>query len=518
MSEHYDAIIIGSGFGGSMTAHRLISKGLKVLMLERGDWVERGPQNWESESSLELTENYDHSWPYDVRKGGQKPKMGVYACVGGPSVFYGGVSFRFREDDFNPPDSIIGDTKARWPISYNDLEKYYTEAEYILQISGESGTDPTEPHRSSDFPQKPGVLSDISQKIRTSAEALGLHPFNLPLAINYHDQNRGTCQYCTTCDTFACAVEAKNDLATLVIPKLIEDGMELLVSHLVCDLIYKDGKIIGVKTYDKKNKRYKIFNSDIVVLSAGALGSPQLALSSGLDRYHPSPDLIGRYLMRHTNCIIFGIFPGVADKQKRFHKQLAILDFYFGHKDHPELTGKIGSLQQVPTPPGALVENEVPGVLGKMLGKAVTLLTGLLAIAEDQPQYENRLYINKNSRSEHGIAHTIVEHTYADRDKKAIKVLIKEAKKVMRKSGAVTNYVHHIKTFSHAVGTMRMGSDPNTSVLDENCRFRGVDNLFVLDGSFMPTSAALNPSLTISANALRVADYIVDNMSQKNKV
>jgi len=102
-----------------------------------------------------------------------------------------------------------------------------------------------------------------------------------------------------------------------------------------------------------------------------------------------------------------------------------------------------------------------------------------------------------------------VSHEYTDRDQAAIKVLIGQAKKIMKKSGALSNYVHHIRTFSHTVGTVRMGNDETNAPLDHNCKFRGVDNLYVVDGSFMPTSAAVNPSLTISANALRVADHIL---------
>ena len=211
--------------------------------------------------------------------------------------------------------------------------------------------------------------------------------------------------------------------------------------------------------------------------------------------------------MRHVNCIIFGIFPGVADKEGRFHKQLAMLDYYNGHPTS-KIKGKLGSLQQVPTPPMGLVQNEIPGPLGKLLSQGVRLLTGLLAIAEDQPQLTNGMTIDPNQKDQYGLPQPVISHEYSERDKAAIKELIGPAKKIMYKSGAVAHYVHHIRTFSHAVGTVRMGVDPATSALDKNCQFRGLDNLFVLDGSFMPTSAAVNPSLTIAANALRVGEMI----------
>lgn len=363
-SNKYDAIIIGSGFGGSMIATKLVSHGMKVLMLERGDWVQRGPQNWAMNSSLDLTPHYDKKQAFQVLKGGNKKQMGVYSCVGGPSVFYGGVSFRFREKDFTPPVDIIGKSHAKWPIDYFDLQSFYGEAEALLQISGEAGVDPTEPPRKIDFPQKPGKLSDISQKLKSAAQGLGLHPYHLPLAINYYQKERNSCEYCTTCDTFACAVQAKNDLATCVLPDLINKGMELRPNCLVTKIETKANQVSSVEIIDLTTNKTENLTAKLFILSAGALSSPHLALSSGLGDLNPSGDIIGRYLMRHVNAILFGIFPSRADKEKRFHKQLAILDYYFGKEGESPLN-KIGSLQQIPTPPEGLVKNEVPGYLGK---------------------------------------------------------------------------------------------------------------------------------------------------------
>jgi choline dehydrogenase-like flavoprotein len=506
--KNYDAIIIGSGFGGSMVAHQLVNAGMKVLMLERGAWVQRGPHNWSMSGSIDLTEHYDKTTPLRVVAGGNKKVMGLYSCVGGPSVFYGGVSFRFREKDFEENEEIANGSGAAWPFKYKDIEPFYDQAEQLLQISGEAGIDPTEPPRRHVFPQRPAPLAGISQKVKNSAEQLGLHPFQLPLAINYSQNGRQACQNCMTCDTYACAVNAKNDLATMVLPKIIEKGLALKANTVVTKLVAKNGQISGVECVDKTTGERQSFSAKYVVLSAGAMGSPHLLLASGLQELNPGGQVIGRYLMRHANAIIFGIFPGVADKEGRFHKQLAILDYYFGQQG-AAVKGKLGSLQQVPTPPMGLVQNEIPGVIGKMLSQGVRLLTGLLAIAEDQPQFSNSIGIDPNNKDVYGLPQPIISHHYSQRDLAALGVLIKEAKKVMSGAGALTHYVHHIRTFSHAVGTVRMGTDPATSALDENCQFRGVDNLYVVDGSFMPTSAALNPSLTIAANALRVGAGLV---------
>ena len=510
MKKNYDALVIGSGFGGAMTARQLVGAGMKVLMIERGEWVKRGPHNWGPAASLDLTPHYDSSTPYKVLKGGNKPEMGVYACVGGPSVFYGGVSFRFRKEDFTPPKNLVAGSQAHWPINYEDLEPWYTEAETILDIAGDDAGDPTAPPRTKPFPQAAAPLADISKQLKTAAESLGLHPFPLPLAINYRNNKHGqqACISCTTCDTFACAVNAKNDLATVLIPQLLKEGMELLDQTIVLQIVQENGHVEALRCKSKISGEEFMVRANKIILAAGALGSPHLLLASQLEKLNPGGHLIGHYLMRHVNAIVFGIFPGTADQQGRFHKQLAILDFYLGNGHSAQLKGKIGSLQQMPTPPAGLVENAVPGFLGRLLGSQVKRLTGLLAIAEDQPRFENKCWIDFKRKDQWGYPQLNVYHQYSERDKAAIKVLTKEAAKIMKATGAWATYTHHIRTFSHAVGTVRMGDQPETSALDAYCAFRGVEGLWVVDGSFMPTSAAVNPSLTIAANALRVGAHI----------
>lgn len=504
----YDAIVIGSGFGGSMAAYQLVGAGMKVLMVERGDWVKRGPENWGRMGSASLTPHNDMSSPIHVPEGGYKNTMGLYACVGGPSVFYGGVSFRFREKDFEENTEITGASGASWPIRYHDLEPYYAQAEQMLNVSGESGIDPTEPPRSIPFPQRPASLAAVSQKVKKAAEAMSLRPFQLPLAINYEDKNRNPCAHCTTCDTYACAVSAKNDLATVVLPDLIKRGMSLKTNTVATRLKTSNGRVSAVECVSKATGEQISFKGKYVVLAAGALASPHLLLSSGLQEMNPGDKAIGRYLMRHVNAIVYGIFPGQADKENRFHKQLAIMDYYFGHPHINAPKGKLGSLQQMPTPPTALVQHAVPGWVGKVMSQGVRLLTGLLAIAEDQPQFTNCVAINPTAKDVYGLPQLVLRHKYSERDLAAMGVLRTQAKNIMRKAGAVSFYVHTIRSFSHAVGTVRMGTDPGNSALDEHCLFRGINNLFVTDGSCLPTSAAVNPSLTIAANALRVGEMI----------
>ncbi|MFQ5864244.1 MAG: GMC family oxidoreductase [bacterium] len=508
----YDAIIIGSGFGGSMVAHVLVNAGLKVLMLERGDWVPRGPDNWAPDGSVDLTPYYSKEIPYRVLAGGHSKIMGTYTCVGGPSVFYGGVSMRLREADFEPDTEIIGDSGACWPFKYADLEPYYTRAEQILNIAGEAGTDPTEPYRSAAYPQALNNLSHTSRMIQRAAQDLGLRPFRLPLAINYSSNNERTpCVACTTCDTFACAVHAKNDLATCVLPELVTKGLELRVNTVAAKLVVRANRLTAVECYHKKTHQKVNYSAKLFILSAGAMASPHLLLTSKLQCLNPGGQTVGHYLTRHCNAIVFGFFPSPPDKANQFHKQLGIHDFYFGHPTINKPFRKLGSVQQVQTPPIGLVHALLPKPVGQILGFGVKHLTGLLVMAEDQPRYENHVAIDWSTTDRFGLPQLLVTHYYTKRDYAARKALINKAKKILHRAGALFCYIHKIKTFSHAVGTVRMGDDPNSSALDPYCRFRGVENLFVVDSSFMPTSGGLNPSLTISANALRVGEYIARN-------
>jgi choline dehydrogenase-like flavoprotein len=509
----WDAVVIGSGFGGAMVAHRLVAAGARVLMIERGDWVARGEAAWLPESSLELTPHYSKDSPYRCEIGGYTPVIGGYSCVGGPSVFYGCVSFRFREQDFEGDPGVVEGSGAAWPFRYPDIEPFYSEAERLLGVAGDDAGDPTAPPRSAPFPQAPSPLAPISSRIAGAAEGLGLHPFRLPLAINHGElEGRGRCIGCRTCDTFACAIEAKNDVATTMIRPLLARGMTLWTNTVVTRLELDGRRIAAVHIHRKDTGEDATVRGDRVVVAAGALGTPHLLLASKLDEVSPARSAVGRYLMRHDNAMVFGFYPSKPDKEHVFHKQVALNDWYFGDPGARDVAGmtKLGGVQQVMTPPRELVKAHLPRGTKTVVSAFTEQLTGLLCIAEDQPRIDNGVTVDWDQRDRFGLPQLVIRSGYSDRDRRAVKALVRRAKRVLRRSGAWFFHTHAIKTFSHAAGSVRMGVDAATSPLDEHCRYRGVDNLWVTDGSALPMSAGVNPSLTIAANALRVAGSIAE--------
>jgi choline dehydrogenase-like flavoprotein len=356
------------------------------------------------------------------------------------------------------------------------------------------------------------ALSPLSQRVADAARRLGLHPFPIPLALNRDPSSGVLCRACTTCDAYACAIGAKNDLATRVLAPLLGRGLELRPDTVAVRLRERGGRVVAVECVDRRSGEPLRFEADRFVLAAGALASPHLLLASGLERLNPGGPVVGRYLMRHCNAFVYGIFAAPPNPERVHHKQVAINDYYFGDSGGSGPSGKLGNLQQIMAPQTGAVLRWAAGNerLTRALAPAVRSLTrhmtGLQVIAEDQPREENRVVLDPAERDRFGLPVPRVHSHYTRRDLAARAALVRRAGQVLRAAGAKLLLPYRVTTFSHAVGTVRMGRDPARSALDESCRFRGVENLHVVDGSFMPTSAAVNPSLTIAANALRVGE------------
>jgi choline dehydrogenase-like flavoprotein len=507
----HDLIVVGSGFGGVMAAHPSVMAGKRVLMIERGDWVARGAANWGPDGFFSLAPAYSSEAPYRVLAGGDGEALGTIACVGGASVFFGGVALRLREGDFDPDPEIVADSAAEWPYAYRDLEPYYSQAEQLIGVAGAAGEDPTEPWRSVAYPQAPGPLAPVSARVMGAARELGLHPFRLPLAINYAASNgRQACAACNTCDGFACAVHAKNDMS-VTIPRLLERGMRLEVNTVAVGLVGDGRRITGVACVDRRTLQPRLFRGRAVIAAAGALATPHLLLASGLARLNPAGAAIGRYLMRHCNGVVMGAFLRKPSPAAEFHKQIAIHDYYFGHPSVTHPPGKLGCIQQFGTPQVAYVTRYLRGWRRAAASLGVPHTTGLIVIAEDRPLATNQVAL-ADGTTRFGMPKATVTHRYAPRDLAARDALVGAARRILRRAGAVLCVVHDLATFSHAVGTVRLGPDPAAAPLDAWGGFRGVDNLYVADGSALPRSGGVNPSLTIAANALRTGTRVAASL------
>jgi choline dehydrogenase-like flavoprotein len=440
-----------------------------------------------------------------IQEGRRPAPLGALFCVGGASIYYGGVSFRLREQDFEPPPSIVEDSRAEWPIRYPDLEPYYARAERIIGVSGAEQGDPTAPWRSTPYPMRAGPFSQLSERLARGARTLGLHPFPLPMAIHHgEDPSRRACIRCGACDGYACPVSAKNDLAVRVIKPLLDRGLQLMTGTAAVKLLEANAVIRGIECVDLATGRRFTVHGREVILAAGALASPHLLLASGLERHNPGGALVGRYLMRHANSVVFGYLREPFESDG-LGKDLAIQDYYLGDSAPDAPLGPLGAIQSLPTPSIEVIRGQVPWPLPWIAARFLHQTAALITIAEDQPRFENRVALEETGTNGMGLPGLRITHRYTERDRAANRALRRRARGILRAAGAWLFYNHPIRTFSHALGTVRMGRDERTSPLDGSCRFRGIENLRVVDGSVFPTSAAVNPSLTIAANALRVA-------------
>ncbi len=390
MTEAWDAVVIGSGFGGSMTALRLAEAGARVLVLERGRWVDRDDSAWDTDAVL-ISRKYKSCTPFLDHQ--QRRPVPVFPdeAVGGKSVFYGAASFRLRVDDFTLGSSLgrsDGENPpfVDWPIGYDDLAPYYDEAETLLGVAGSAGLDPTEPPRRGDYPQRPPPYGSPARRIADAAAALGLRPFPMPLAINFGAApDRPRCIQCLTCDLFPCKICAKNDLAVAVLPKAVAQGAVVRPNTIARRLLVRAGEICGVEYLDTVTGASGVVTAGLYVVSCGAVGSAGLLLQSGLQHPGPNGALIGRHLMRHCSGILIGIYPFKTNPEGRFHKQVAITDFYFGHPDGRAPEGPWGMIQGLQVPPPEFI-----AAYGRFPANVIGTLTVahqiyLMCIAHDRP-------------------------------------------------------------------------------------------------------------------------------------
>ena len=517
-SNHYDLIVVGSGPGGASLAQRLAPTGARTLILERGDYLPRETANWSSDAVF-VHARYQASETWHG-KDGEAFHPGLHHYVGGNSKVYGAALLRLRERDFDEIEHVDGVSPA-WPLKYAVFEPYYAEAERLFHVHGERGEDPTEPWASGPFPFPAVTHEPAITALDANLRAQGLKPFHLPLGILL-DQHEGQptrsspCIRCDAFDGFPCALNAKADAQVICIDPMLaaHPNVTLLTNALVTrlDTDPTGRRIIGVQvTRHGLDERY---SADTVVVACGALSSALLLLKSASPQ-HPNglangSDQVGRNYMRHNQSVLMALSRERNDTV--FQKTLALSDFYFGADDW---AFPLGLMQMTAkSHPDQIRAEALPAWLEWLPDMPFELMArhamDFWLSSEDLPRPENRIRLGADGR-------VILELTANNME--AHQRLRDKLKTLLAATGAHPHLLERKLFFgknipeggtAHQAGTLRFGSDPANSVLDLNCKAHELDNLYVVDAGFFPSIGAVNPTLTIIANALRVADHLAD--------
>ena len=522
--DHYDVIVIGSGAGGGTLAHRLAPTGKRVLLLERGGYLPRERDNWDSGAVFVRAKYRAPEFWYDRHGNEFPPEVNYY--VGGNTKFYGAALFRLRPEDFGELQHHDGISPA-WPIEYADLEPYYTEAEHLYRVHGRHGEDPTEGPYGADYAHPPVEHEPRIQQLSDDMEKLGLRPFHLPIGVDLDQDvdgaaSRGSaCIRCDRVDGFPCLVGAKSDAQVICVdPAVAGGGVELLTGAYVERLETDPSgrSVTEVVTRIDGNPGPVTFSADVVVVSCGAVNSAALLLRSANDA-HPGglangSDVVGRYYLRHNNLALMGV--SKDPNPTRFQKTLALNDWYFGDDEWPYPLGGIqmlgkSDLEQIRAEAPRWAGRVSPGMPFEVLAHHAV---DFWLCGEDLPLETNRVTLRKDG----GIQLALDEkHNTAG--------VIRLRHHLQQRLGRLGMHEHLLdhsiylhKTMpigatAHQAGTVRFGTDPATSALDTTCKAHELDNLYVVDTSFFPSIGAVNPSLTAIANALRVGDHIRERIS-----
>ncbi len=510
--ERYDVIIIGSGAGGGTLVNKLALSGKKILLLERGDFVRRERENWDPQAAVsDARYHADETW---LDKDGNGFRPGTHYNVGGNTKFYGAALFRMREADFGEVKHHAGVSPA-WPISYDELEPYYTQAERLYHVHGARGEDPTEPRASGPFSHPAVSHEPVIQRLSDQLAKAGFQPFHVPVGVllDERDPLNSPCIRCSTCDGFPCLVNAKSDADVLgVRPALRHPNVTLRTRAFVKRLeTNASGREVSevVALRDGVEERYA---ASIVVVSGGAINSAALLLRSATDR-HPSglangSGVVGRHYMSHNNSMLIAL--SKEENPTLFHKTFAMTDFYFGAEDFPFPLGCIQLMGNAHAE--VLGEGAPPGTPKRILRLMASHGIPFWLTSEDLPDPENRVALT----SDGGIQLRHTPNNLEGHERLGAKVRQMLAKAKMKKVIPTNLYIGGripLAGVAHQCGTVRFGNDPRTSALDTSCRAHDVENLYVVDGSFFPSSSAVNPALTIMANALRVGDRILGRLA-----
>jgi choline dehydrogenase-like flavoprotein len=513
MAEHYDVIIIGTGAGGGTLAHQLGKAGKRILVLERGSFLPREKENW-STTAVFLDNRY-HTKEVWTDKDGKQLHPGTGYWVGGNTKVFGAAMFRLRQEDFEVLRHK-GGISPEWPVKYDEFEPYYAKAEELFCVRGQGGIDPTEPPRSAPYPYPPVSNEPRLQEISDAVKALGYRPYPIPLGLklNEADRVRSACIRCNTCDGYPCLVEAKSDSEMNCIRPVMDlPNVTLRTRARVTRIITNatGSAVESVEVALDDSDKTATFSADIIVVACGAINSAALLLRSASD-LHPkglanSSDMVGRHFMYHNSSAMAAL--SMTPNRSKYMKTFGINDFYFGEKDYPY---PMGSIQPIGSFQYEMLKGDAPPLTpAVVLEMMKTHAVPWWLMTEDLPDPNNRVRIVDGA----------IRLEYTKNNQESFTRLNERWIEVLTKSGHAAHMfkIHayfkkyiDLEGVGHQNGTCRFGVDPQQSVLDVNCRTHDLDNLYVVDAAFFPSCGAVNPSLTIIANAIRVADRLIERL------
>jgi choline dehydrogenase-like flavoprotein len=500
VNPHFDIVIIGSGAGGGTMARALSETSARVLVLERGGFVPQEPENWSPDAVWKKLRYQTQERWLDDR--GREFRPYTHYNVGGNTKFWGSVLYRLRREDFQAVQHRGGLSPA-WPIDYDTLAPYYDRAEELYHVRGALGSDPTEPPRRP-YPYDAVPHSTAMAEIVARLEAQGLHPSPLPLGVLRPGEENG-CVLCNTCNSFACRIHAKSEADVCGIRPAIERPNVTLWTNACARRLITDpsGSRLVAVDVERDGVTTRV-EAPLFVVSCGAVNSAALLLRSADDR-HPgglanSSGLVGRRYMAHLATMMQAFHP-FRPNETVFQKTVAINDFYLRG---PNGNYPLGQIQSQGRTHGVMAQTVVPWIPLWAYDAWVSRGVDWLVMSEDLPDAGNRVTVDATGR---------IQLHYRPNNLAAHGQLVRETSRILRRLGywLVVKHSHGKRNTTHQCGTLVFGQDPRTSVLDPFCRAHDVPNLFVVDASFFPSSAAVNPGLTIVAQALRTADHIIQN-------
>ena len=517
MTEHYDVIIVGTGAGGGTLAHTLAPSGKRILLLERGDFLPREMDNWNPGSVFVDGKYISADTWYDADGKPFQPQ--VHYFVGGATKLYGAALYRLRPEDFGELKHADGVSPA-WPLTYDEFEPWYTKAEWLYQVHGVHGEDPTEGHCSKQYPWPAVSHEPRIQEISDALAGAGYHPFHAPCGILLDEANRpaSQCIRCTWCDGYPCLVHAKSDADVIAVrPILDQPNVTLLVNAEVKRLETDPGGRTVTSVVVNRDGQQEVYEADIVVVAAGAANSAAILLRSASDQ-HPDglangSGQVGRNYMYHNSKAVVAL--GKERNDTVFEKTLGLNDFYFAGNGRE---WPLGNIQMCGKSNAEAMKGEEPKLTllapHWSLADVARHAVDFWLTTEDVPKPGNRVTVDRDGS---------VHLTYAPTNATEAAGLYHELRKILNHVGMAQ---HHVldKNFymnmsipiagcAHQAGTCRFGDDPATSVLDVNCKAHELDNLYVVDTSIFPSIGAVNPALTAMANAIRVGEHLLSRMS-----